>query len=316
MFTNSRPASSIAIPKTKARIRRRHFGLSRLEARDGWLSLMPFLLGVLLFWVGPMLFSLVMVTQEWKLVVPPKYIGLGNFQRLIHDPMVGVALWNTAYYTFLGVPLRLATAFALAMALNQGLRGTSILRTIFYLPVLLPAVANAVIWMQILTPDGGILNTILGRLGLPAVAWLYNPPLAKPVFIGISLWGVGPEMIIFLAALQNTPQEMLEAAKIDGAGAWARFVHITIPMVSPVILLNLTMGIIGSFQVFSMAKIMTNGGPQNATLFMVLYLYDTAWTLFRMGYACVLAWLLFAIIMVVTIIQLRITNRWIYYETA
>jgi len=316
LFTNSRPASSIAIPKTKARIRRRHFGLSRLEARDGWLSLMPFLLGVLLFWVGPMLFSLVMVTQEWKLVVPPKYIGLGNFQRLIHDPMVGVALWNTAYYTFLGVPLRLATAFALAMALNQGLRGTSILRTIFYLPVLLPAVANAVIWMQILTPDGGILNTILGRLGLPAVAWLYNPPLAKPVFIGISLWGVGPEMIIFLAALQNTPQEMLEAAKIDGAGAWARFVHITIPMVSPVILLNLTMGIIGSFQVFSMAKIMTNGGPQNATLFMVLYLYDTAWTLFRMGYACVLAWLLFAIIMVVTIIQLRITNRWIYYETA
>lgn len=316
MSTNSRPASSIAIPKTKARIRRRHSGLSRVEARDGWLSLTPFLLGVLLFWIGPMLFSLVMVTQEWKLVVPPKYIGLGNFQRLIHDPMVGVALWNTAYYTFLGVPLRLATAFALAMALNQGLRGTSILRTIFYLPVLLPAVANAVIWMQILTPDGGILNTILGWLGLPAVAWLYNPPLAKPVFIGISLWGVGPEMIIFLAALQNTPQEMLEAAKIDGAGAWARFVHITIPMVSPVILLNLTMGIIGSFQVFSMAKIMTNGGPQNATLFMVLYLYDTAWTLFRMGYACVLAWLLFAIIMVVTIIQLRITNRWVYYETA
>jgi len=316
LSTNSRPASSIAIPKTKARIRRRHSGLSRLEARDGWLSLTPFLLGVLLFWIGPMLFSLVMVTQEWKLVVPPKYIGLGNFQRLIHDPMVGVALWNTAYYTFLGVPLRLATAFALAMALNQGLRGTSILRTIFYLPVLLPAVANAVIWMQILTPDGGILNTILGWLGLPAVAWLYNPPLAKPVFIGISLWGVGPEMIIFLAALQNTPQEMLEAAKIDGAGAWARFVHITIPMVSPVILLNLTMGIIGSFQVFSMAKIMTNGGPQNATLFMVLYLYDTAWTLFRMGYACVLAWLLFAIIMVVTIIQLRITNRWVYYETA
>ena len=316
MSTNSRPASSIAIPKTKARIRRRHSGLSRLEARDGWLSLTPFLLGVLLFWIGPMLFSLVMVTQEWKLVVPPKYIGLGNFQRLIHDPMVGVALWNTAYYTFLGVPLRLATAFALAMALNQGLRGTSILRTIFYLPVLLPAVANAVIWMQILTPDGGILNTILGWFGLPGVAWLYNPPLAKPVFIGISLWGVGPEMIIFLAALQNTPQEMLEAAKIDGAGAWARFVHITIPMVSPVILLNLTMGIIGSFQVFSMAKIMTNGGPQNATLFMVLYLYDTAWTLFRMGYACVLAWLLFAIIMVVTIIQLRITNRWVYYETA
>jgi len=316
LSTNSRPASSIAIPKTKARIRRRHSGLSRVEARDGWLSLTPFLLGVLLFWIGPMLFSLVMVTQEWKLVVPPKYIGLGNFQRLIHDPMVGVALWNTAYYTFLGVPLRLATAFALAMALNQGLRGTSILRTIFYLPVLLPAVANAVIWMQILTPDGGILNTILGWLGLPAVAWLYNPPLAKPVFIGISLWGVGPEMIIFLAALQNTPQEMLEAAKIDGAGAWARFVHITIPMVSPVILLNLTMGIIGSFQVFSMAKIMTNGGPQNATLFMVLYLYDTAWTLFRMGYACVLAWLLFAIIMVVTIIQLRITNRWVYYETA
>ena len=294
--------------------KRRRSGLLRAERRDGWLLASPFILGLLLFWAGPMLYSLFLVTQEWNLLRPPKTVGLGNLARLLADPLVGKSLWNTAYYTFLGVPLRLVVAFALALALNQPIAGRSLFRTVFYLPSITPAVASALIWVQMLNPEFGVINSFLAWFGLKPVAWLYDPVAAKPAFILMSLWGTGPAMILFLAALQNVPQELVEAAEIDGAGSWHRFIYITIPMVSPVILFNFTMGIIGSFQVFAASFIMTRGGPQNATLFMVLYVYDSAFRYFRMGYAATLAWLLFAIIMVVTAVQLRITNRWVYYE--
>lgn len=316
MATDSLPASSVPRGKASAATHRRRSGLGRIEARDGWLMAAPFLIGVVAFWAGPMFYSLYLITQQWNLITPPMPIGLGNLQQLFADPRVGIALWNTAYYTFLGVPLRLAAAFALALALNQRLRGLPLLRAVFYVPAIVPAVASSVIWLQLLNPEYGLVNAILQWFGLPAVAWLYQPMAAKPAFILMSLWGIGPQMIIFLAALQNTPRELLEAAEIDGAGSWARFTHVTIPIVSPVILFNLTMGIIGSFQVFTSALVMTRGGPQNATLFMVLYIYDTAFTLFRMGYSAALAWLLFLIIMAVTFVQWRITNRWVYYETA
>ncbi|MGQ9681725.1 MAG: carbohydrate ABC transporter permease [Anaerolineae bacterium] len=315
MASNSLPINRVLGDKALPSTRRRRSGLGRIETRDGWLMALPFLIGVAAFWAGPMLYSLFIITQQWNLITPPKPIGLGNLQQLMADPLVGIALWNTAYYTFLGVPLRLVAAFALALALNQPLRGRALLRAIFYVPAIVPAVANSVVWLQLLNPEYGLVNAILRSLGLPAVAWLYEPMAAKPAFIFMSLWGIGPQMIIFLAALQDTPREMLEAAEIDGAGVWARFAHVTVPVVSPVILFNLTMGIIGSFQVFTSALVMTRGGPQNATLFMVLYIYDTAFTLFRMGYSAALAWLLFLIIMAVTFVQLRITNRWVYYET-
>jgi multiple sugar transport system permease protein len=314
LASDTLPASTVPRRAKPAASRRGRSGLGRIEARDGWLLIAPFLIGILAFRAGPMLYSLWIMTQDWNLITPPRAVGPANLQRLVADPLVRVSLWNTAYYTFLGVPLRLAAAFALAVALNQRLRGTRILRTIFYLPVLVPAVANAVVWLQLLQPEYGLLNELLRWVGLPGVKWLYDPLAAKPALILMSLWGIGPQMVIFLASLQNVPAEMLEAAEIDGAGAWARFLQVTVPMVSPVILLNLTMGIIGSFQVFTSALVMTRGGPQNATLFMVLYLYDTGFTLFRMGYASTLAWLLFLIIMAVTGIQLRITNRWVYYE--
>lgn len=316
MATDSLPANSVPRGKASAATHRRRSGLGRIEVRDGWLMAAPFLIGVVAFWAGPMFYSLYLITQQWNLITPPMPIGLGNLQQLFADPRVGIALWNTAYYTFLGVPLRLAAAFALALALNQRLRGLPLLRAVFYVPAIVPAVASSVIWLQLLNPEYGLVNAILQWFGLPAVAWLYQPMAAKPAFILMSLWGIGPQMIIFLAALQNTPRELLEAAEIDGAGSWARFTHVTIPIVSPVILFNLTMGIIGSFQVFTSALVMTRGGPQNATLFMVLYIYDTAFSLFRMGYSAALAWLLFLIIMAVTFVQWRITNRWVYYETA
>ncbi len=275
---------------------------------------MPFILGVLLFWVGPMLYSLFLVTQEWDMIVPPQFVGLGNFRRLLEDPLVGQALWNTVYYTFIGVPLQLIVAFALAVTLNQKLRGESIYRTIFYLPAITPAVASAVVWTQMFNTDFGVINSFLRTFGVEPIKWLWDPKIAKPAFILMSLWAVGPQTVIFLTGLQSVPQVLMEAAHIDGAGSWSRFWNVTVPMVSPVILFNLVMGIIGSFQVFTSAFVMTAGGPQNATLFMVLYLYQNGFRFFRMGYAATLAWVLFAIIMAFTMIQLRIAGRWVYYE--
>jgi len=302
------------IAQAAARSRLRPSGLLAVENRDGWLFAAPFLLGVLAFWAGPMLYSLFLVTQDWNMMSPSKWAGLDNFSRLFSDELVGVSLWNTAYYTFLGVPLRLMAAFALAMALNQQIVGRSVFRTVFYLPSITPTVASAVIWVQMLNPEFGVVNNILGSFGIPPVAWLTDPPFAKPAFILMSLWGIGPMMVIFLAALQNLPPELLEAAQIDGADAWQRFRNVTVPLVSSVTLFNFTMGIISSFQVFAASFVMTRGGPQNATLFMVLYIYDSAFRFYRMGYAAVLAWMLFFIIMVATVLQLRITDRWVYYE--
>jgi len=294
--------------------RRRSFALLRVERRDGWLFASPFILGVLLFWVGPMLYSVYLVLHDWNMIAPPEFVGLGNLQRLVQDPLLGISLWNTTYYTIIGVPLRLVAAFGLALALNQDIAGRSAYRTALYLPSITPAVASAVIWVQMLNPEFGVINAVLSWFGIPPVRWLYDPAAAKPAFILMSLWGVGPQMIIFLAGLQNVPDFLKEAAQIDGANAWHIFRNVTLPMVSSTILFNLTMGIIGSFQVFSSAFVMTRGGPQNSTLFMVLYIYDSAFARFQMGYAATLAWLLFFIIMIVTYVQMHISDRWVYYE--
>jgi multiple sugar transport system permease protein len=277
---------------------------------------MPFILGVLIFWFGPMLYSMYLVVNEWSMLTPPTFVGLDNFRRLFEDPLIATSLGNTAYYTFLGVPLQLIIAFALAMALNQKIQGQAIYRTVFYLPSIVPAVANAVVWTQILNPDYGVINNILQYFGLQKVNWLFDPAAAKPAFILMSLWTTGSQMVIFLAGLQGVPQQLLEAAQIDGAGIWSRFWNVTVPMISPTILFNLVMGIIGSFQVFTGSFIMTRGGPQNATLFMVLYVYEQGFQLYRMGYAATIAWLLFGIIMIFTFVQFRLANRWVYYEVS
>ena len=286
----------------------------RRDLRDGLIFTSPFIFGVLALWVGPMLYSLYLILHKWNMLVPPKFIGLGHFERMLNDPLVGKSLVNTAYYTFVGVPLQLLIAFALAVMLNQQIRGLSVYRTIYYLPSITPAVAFAVVWVQILNPEFGVLNEVLNWFGLGPINWLFNPPWAKPALIIMSLWLTGFQMIIFLAGLQGVPKELQEAAEIDGANAWRRFINVTIPIISPIIFFNMIIGIIGSFQVFTTVFIMTDGGPQNATLFMVLYLYRNAFELFRMGYAASLAWILFLIIMVFTGIQFFFANRWVYYE--
>jgi len=294
--------------------RRLPSGVRLREWLDGWLFASPFILGVLAFWVAPMLYSLFLTTQDWDMLHAPDFIGSGNFRKMLEDPLVRTSLWNTAFYTFLSVPLNLMVAFSLAVALNQRLSGRSVYRTVFYLPSITPAVASAVVWLMVFNPEFGMLNSILGLFGVAPVKWLFDTRIAKPAFIFMQLWSVGPQMIIMLAALQNVPQEALEAAQIDGAGSWARFRNVTIPMVSPALLFNLIIGIIGSLQVFTASFIMTRGGPQNATLFVVLYIYENGFSKLQMGYAATLSWLLFAIIMLFTLIQLKASRRWVYYE--
>lgn len=295
---------------------RRHTSdLLRQEWRDGWLLASPFILGALVFWVGPMLYSLFLVTQDWNLLNPPTFSGLSNIQQVLADPLVGISLFDTAYFTFIGVPLQLLVAFALAVALNQHIRGRSVYRVVFYLPAITPVVASAVVWTQLFNPEFGVFNRVLQLFGARPVQWLFDPVLARPAFIIMSLWAVGPQMVIFLAGLQSVPQELIEAAQIDGANAWHRFLHVTIPLISPVLFFNLVIGLIGSFQLFASAYVLTHGGPQNATLFMVLYIYLNAFTLFKMGYASTLAWVLFCIIMLFTFIQFRLGKAWVYYET-
>ncbi len=298
-----------------SRPRERWSNLQRREFLFGLLFVSPFLIGVLLFWVGPMLYSVFLTTQKWNMIAPPQFVGLRNINKLLADPLVRTALLNTAYYTFIGVPLQLTVAFTLALMLNRSMAGRAVYRTIYYLPSLTPAVASAVVWLQILSQKG-LLNQFIANFGFEPINWLFQPAATKPAFILMSLWSVGPQMIIFLAGLQNVPQELMEAAEIDGASTWRRFRNITLPLISPVLFFNLVVGIIGSFQIFTGAFIMTNGGPQNATLFMVLYIYRQGFMYFDMGYAALLSWLLFFVIMIFTAIQFRISNRWVYYEVS
>jgi len=288
--------------------------LARKEARDGYLFIAPWLIGFVLFVAGPMLGALVLAFMQWDLFSTPRFTGLTNFRQLARDPLVRISLWNTAFFTFISVPLNLMAALGTALLLNQRIRFQSWFRTFFYLPSIMPAVAMAVLWFWIFNPDIGLANSLLSFLGLPRLQWIWSPTTSKPSFILMGLWSVGNTMVIFLAGLQGISQTLYEVAEIDGANWWQKFRAVTLPMLSPVILFNLVLGIIGSFQVFTSAFLLTNGGPQNSTLFIVLYLYRLGFEQFRMGYASAVAWLLFVIILIFTLIQLRLSKSWVYYE--
>jgi multiple sugar transport system permease protein len=289
--------------------------LLRREAIDGYLCILPWVVGFILFTAGPMLASAFLAFTEYDISFAPKFIGLGNFIQMFRDdPLFWKSLFNTAFYTFLFVPMHLVIALVAALALNVRLRGIGIYRTIFYIPSITPTVASAFLWMWVFNPDYGLANALLQMLGLPPSRWLFDESMAKPSFIIMSLWGLGSAMIIFLADLQGVPETLYEAASIDGANSIRRFIHITIPMITPVIFFNLVVGIIGSFQIFTVAYVATQGGPNNATLFYVLYLYNQGFQFLHMGYASALAWVLFAIILAFTFIQLGLAKRWVYYE--
>ena len=289
-------------------------GLLKEERRDGWLFSAPFVIGFLVFLAGPMLYSLFLVSQEWTLIRPPRYTGLANVERALQDPLVLKSLYNSAYLTFLGVPLQLLLAFGLALALNQSIRGRPIYRTVFYVPTIVPVVCSAVLFRQLFSYDFGMFNNILRAFGREGVNWLFVPAYAKPALMIMTLWSVGGYMIIFLAGLQGVPVQLKEAAALDGAGVWASFWNVTVPIISPTIFFNFITGVIYTMQIFAQALIMTRGGPQNATLFMVLYVYVVGFTHYHMGYAATLSWILFAVIMTLSFIQFRMAKEWVYYE--
>jgi multiple sugar transport system permease protein len=286
----------------------------RDEALAGYLAILPWLLGFLIFSLGPIVASFVLMFVRWEVVTPPAWAGLDNFDRLIHDPLVPVSLWNTLFYTVLAVPLHLLAALAAALLLNVGVRGTNIYRVLIYLPSQMPVVASAILWFFIFSPTYGLGNAVLGWFGQPAQQWLFDVNLVKPSLVIMAVWSLGGAMIIFLAGLQGIPEALYEAARIDGAGVWRLFRHITVPLLSPTIFFNLIIGIIGSFQVFTNVLIMTNGGPGNASLVFVLYIYRNAFQNFRMGYASLLAWVLFLIVLVLTVVQFRVSRSWVFYE--
>jgi multiple sugar transport system permease protein len=288
----------------------------------GYAFIAPWIIGFLAFTAVPMAASLALSFHSWSLLSPPEWVGLENFQTIFRDdPLFATSLWNTAYYVALSVPLGLGASLLLALLLNRNLRGMGFFRTIVVLPSIMNIVAVSVLWLWIFNPEFGLLNGALRLFGIDGILWLQSERWAKPALIIMSLWGVGGGALIFLAALQGIPRELYDAASLDGAGSFARFRHITLPMISPAMFFSLIMGIIGSFQVFAQAFVMTGaaqpgaeGGPNNATLFLVLHLYKKAFQEFRMGYAAALAWVLFFIVLAFTITQKRLSRRWVYYE--
>lgn len=290
-------------------------GLTR-EARWGLFFVTPWVIGFLIFTLGPVVASLGLSFMDYELISAPTWRGLGNYVELLtKDRLFGLSLYNTVYYTLFSVPLGLMAAFLLALLLNVKLPGMNIYRTVFYLPAVTSGVAVSLLWIWLFNPQFGLINYLLRSIGLPGPGWLVDEAWAKPAFILMSVWGVGGTAVIFLAGLQGVPRSLYEAAEIDGANTWQRFRHVTIPMMTPVIFFNMIVGIIGSFQVFTSAYVMTQGGPRESTLFYVLYLFRQGFKLLRMGYAASMAWILFIIIIILTLVQIRLSTRWVYYES-
>jgi multiple sugar transport system permease protein len=282
----------------------------------GYIFIAPFVLGFILWFLIPALTSIWMTFQDWNMIVPPEFIGFDNFKSIVSDKLFWQALKVTTVYTDISVPLSMVLAFLLALLMNTKVRGIAVFRTIYYMPSIVPAVANAVLWAWILNSDFGLLNAFLHAIGLPKVLWLQEPAWALPALILMSLWGLGGSMVVYLAGLQGIPDVFYEAAEIDGAGMWAKLWHVTLPLMSPVIFFNLVMGIIGTFQIFTAGYLITDGGPQNATLFYVLYLWRNAFEYLEMGYAAALAWVLFFVIMGLTVFIFRGIGSRVYYEEA
>jgi multiple sugar transport system permease protein len=290
--------------------------LSLALRRDivGYLFVSPFILGFLFWFLIPAAVALYLAFHKWNLMSPPEYVGFQNIEFLFKDPLLGLSLKATITYTLASVPIGLLVSFCLALLLNIRVPGIGIFRTIYYLPSIVPAVANAVMWTWILNTEFGLMNVLLRGVGMEKTRWLQEPTMALTSLMIITLWSVGGSMIIFLAGLQGIPDQYYEAAEIDGAGRFAKLVHITLPLMSPIIFFNLIIGVINSFQVFTSAFLITNGGPQNSTLFLVLYIYRSGFQSFDMGYAATLSWLLFFILMLLSLLVFRFFGRRVFYE--
>ncbi len=290
--------------------------LTRRRAIEGYLYISPFLLGFLIFTAYPLVMSFYLSFTNYNIISDPVWAGLENYRRaFFEDDLFWSSLGRTGKYALWVVPLGIVCSLLAAMLLNQGLPGTTIFRTIFFLPSITPIIASVLIWLWILQPSIGVMNYLLSLVGIPGPAWVQSTAWAMPSLVLLSLWNTagGSRMIVFLAGLQGVPQELYEAAHIDGASAWQRFWHVTIPMISPTIFFNLVISVIGALSVFSVAYIGTQGGPAYATYFYVYHLYVSAFQYSLMGYASALAWVFLLIVLFLTVLQFNLQSRWVFY---
>ena len=311
-------ATDMASPPTGVRPKRGILGWTWKETQ-GFLFIFPWLFGFIVFIAGPFFFSFFLSFTQWRLVGDIKWLGFENYAQLLsgEDTRFVQSVYNTAYYVVFHVPGVLIISFIVAGLLNRKVKGIAIYRTCFYLPSITTGVATAVLWYWVLQPNGllnNFLDIFLKPLDIQAPNWLGSTTWAMPGLIIMSFWSVGTTMIIYLAGLQGIPQHLYEAAEIDGAGWWGKVRHVTIPMMTPQIFLTMVLAVIGSFQVFTAALIITEGGPADATLFLLLYLYWNGFRFFKMGYASAIAWILFFVILFLTIVQFLTARRWVYYE--
>ncbi len=288
---------------------------NRQQVIFGILFMMPWFVGFIIFGLYPMIMSIYYSLCRYDVLRIPQFIGLGNYQKLIfEDPYFWTSISNTLIYTVLRVPLCIIGSLMLAVLVNNAVRGVKFFRTIYFIPSIVTGVVLSVVWLWMFNPQFGLINSFLAYLGIPGPLWLLDPNWSKPSMVLMSIWSIGGgRMLVFLAALQGIPKHLYEAAEIDGGGWWAKFKNVTVPMLSPVIFLWSVLEIIFSLQVFVEAYIMTQGGPLNSTMFYNLYLYNKAFNDFEMGYASALAWLLLVISLIITLIQFRLSKKWVHY---
>lgn len=286
----------------------------RREAVAGYLFIAPWIVGFFIFVFGALITALYVSMTNWDLLTPAKWIGLNNYKQLVIDKLFWQSLKVTILYVIAAVPLSIIVGFSIALLLNQKIKGLSIWRTIYYFPAILSGVAVSLMWMWVFNPDFGVINLILSYFGIQGPGWIASADWALPSLVVISVWGAGGGMIIYLAGLQGISSELYEAAEIDGASKWNKIMNITIPIMTPVIFFNLIMGTITAFQAFTEAYVITKGGPENSTLFYALYLYQNAFKFFKMGYASALAWILFLIILILTLLLFITAKKWVYYS--
>jgi multiple sugar transport system permease protein len=284
--------------------------------RNGFLFALPWLLGLAIFGLYPIVSSLYYSLCSYDGIRSPRWIGLQNYHKMLfEDELFFKALYNTLYMVAIGVPLSILCGLSVALLLNQKVKGIALYRTVFYLPSVVPVVANSILWLWLLNPDIGLINIALQHLGVKnPPAWLGDPIWSKPALLIMGLWGVGGGMVIYLAALQNVSEALYEAASLDGAGSFLKFRCVTLPMITPVILFNLITSLIGTFQYFTEAYVMTSGGPQDSTTFYALRIFNSAFQDFHLGYASAMAWVLFMLTLTCAVVVFRSSLRWVYYE--
>ncbi len=287
--------------------------LDARETLDAWIFILPAVLGVALFLLLPMLASIILSFTKYNLIEPPRFIGLKNYVQMLQDPSFWKVLKNTIYFSFMGIPLSLCISLVLAIVMNQGFRGMAFFRGAYFVPVITSWVAVGLVWRWLYNPEYGLVNYVLAKIGVQGPEWLVSSIWAMPAVILVNVWkGVGFNMMIFLAGLQGIPEQLYEAAKIDGASRWQLFRFVTFPMLSPTTFFLAITSVIGSFQVFDAIYAMTNGGPEESTKVIVYYLWERGFGFLHMGYASAVAWTMFLLVFALTVLQWKISDRWVF----